>query len=62
MRLLLADAVKKPLNGEDGASEDVDPEEGHEETYPHHDGSRLELTSEEAMFRYLSPLSRWVFA
>ena len=31
MKLLLADTVNEPLTGEDGAQEDVDPEEGHEE-------------------------------
>ena len=55
---MLADAIKKPLNGEDGTSEDVNPEEGHEETYPHHDGSRLELTSEKATFRCLDSFTK----
>ena len=59
MRLLLADAVKKPLNGEDGASEDVDPEEGHEDNPNHFTmGHAKDSPRERPRYDALNPTQR----
>ena len=53
---MLADAIIEPLSGEDGALEDVDPEEGHEDTYPLSRWVTLnEITSGKATKKYLNP-------
>ena len=59
---MLAYAVIEPLTGEDGALEDVDPEEGHEDTYPLSRWVLLkDITSGKATTRCLD-LTQRVFA
>ena len=70
---MLADAVIEPLTGENGTLEDVDPEEGHEDTYPLSRWVTLkEITSGKATIRCLEShtkslrlnkdvSSRWLF-